>query len=69
MKLTPVVLSSLLACVAATPVSKEAAHQQHHILDSNWEKQHGLGDETHIPVRIALKQRNLENAADYLLEV
>lgn len=68
MKLSPLLLSSLLAGAVAIPLN-DVVHEKRNPLGPKWQKRDTLDANSAIPVRIALKQTNLEKGMDYLLEV
>ena len=45
------------------------SHEKRNTLDPKWSKRDALSADTRMPVRIALKQQNLDKGMDYLLEV
>ncbi|TQV97062.1 protease S8 tripeptidyl peptidase I [Cordyceps javanica] len=68
MRLTAFLLSSLWARAWAVPV-EDGSVVKSHSLSKSWESHGSLPDDTKIPVRIALKQKNLDKGMEYLLEV
>lgn len=69
MKITPLILSSLMAGALAVPMDNGALHTKRGMLSGRWAKHQPLNPNTKIPVRIALKQQNLNQGMDLLLEV
>lgn len=60
----------VLACSAApTSGSKYNLHEKRDSHPHAWQKRHRAVADQVLPIRIALKQRNLENAADYIYDV
>lgn len=59
---------SFVTAAAVAPL-KDAVQEKIHVLGPMWQKQEALDAGARIPVRIALKQRNVEKGMDYLLEV
>ncbi|KAM3549366.1 hypothetical protein ARSEF4850_008891 [Beauveria asiatica] len=68
MRVTAVLLSCLCARALAAPVDDDSVVKSHS-LSNNWQNEGSLPDDTQIPVRIALKQSNLDKGMDYLLTV
>ncbi|KAM3449277.1 hypothetical protein MY3296_007053 [Beauveria thailandica] len=68
MRVTAVLLSCLCAGALAAPVDDDSVVKSHS-LSNNWQNEGSLPDDTQIPVRIALKQSNLDKGMDYLLTV
>lgn len=69
MKLNLLVLNGLAATALAVPTSKLVTHETRDASHATFTKGAALDGNSRIPVRIALKQRNLENAMDLLLKV
>jgi tripeptidyl-peptidase-1 len=70
MKGSLLLLSGLLAGVLASPVTHDhVVHEKRDIAHPRWYKRSPLDGDTNIPVRIALKQRNLDRGMDFLMEV
>ncbi|KAM3435884.1 hypothetical protein NHJ13734_005334 [Beauveria thailandica] len=69
MKALQLVLGVLARLTIAFPAESGILHKDGHVLDHNWLKEHDFHPNTQISVRIALKQRNLENGMAYLLDV
>lgn len=67
MRLTPALFSLWVVALAA-PV-EDGSVTKSHTLSQRWENHGSLPADTKIPVRIALKQRNLHKGMDYLMEV
>lgn len=60
----------VLACSAApTSGSRYNLHEKRDGQPHAWQKRHRAVADQVLPIRIALKQRNLENAADYIYDV
>ncbi|KAM3459880.1 hypothetical protein NHJ6243_006416 [Beauveria neobassiana] len=68
MRFTSVLLSCLSAGALAAPVADDSVVKSH-ALSNSWQNEGSLPDDTQIPVRIALKQSNLDKGMDYLLTV
>ncbi|TFA98341.1 Tripeptidyl-peptidase sed1 [Trichoderma ghanense] len=69
MKIGLIVLNSLLAGVIAVPTGSRVIHEQRDTSNARWIKREALDPDTKVPVRIALKQSNLDKGMDYLLDV
>jgi tripeptidyl-peptidase-1 len=74
MKITSALLVSLAATASAAPhpvtIGNPVVHEKRDLgSNSRWVKRDALDADTRLPVRIALKQRNLDKGMDYLLEV
>lgn len=70
MKISLVVLNSLLAAGAiAAPTGSHVIHEKRDTNSPRWVKREALNPSTKVPVRIALKQNNLDKGMDYLLDV
>ncbi|KOS19866.1 Tripeptidyl-peptidase sed1 [Escovopsis weberi] len=69
MKVSLVLLNGLLAGSLAAPTSSDLYHEKRDASHPRWIKRGSLDPNTKVPVRIALKQQNLEKGLDYLLEV
>lgn len=63
-----VLLLALAAGAAAVPTSL-VVHEKIDIENSQWNRSNSLDSSMRIPVRIALKQRNLEHGMEYLMKV
>ena len=57
------------ATAVAAPAAKLVVHESRDATTVGYTKGAALDSNTKVPVRIALKQRNLENAMDLLLKV
>jgi len=67
-------LATLLAVAAAKPVPEtHAVHEKrdvaHRFTTSRWVKRDRLEKDTVLPVRVGLKQQNLHNGAEWLMDV
>ncbi|RFU77057.1 peptidase s8 s53, subtilisin kexin sedolisin [Trichoderma arundinaceum] len=69
MKISLIVLNSLLAGAIAVPTGSQIIHEKRDTDNGRWVKREALDPSTKIPVRIALKQSNLDKGMDYLLDV
>lgn len=74
MKLTSTLFASLVAVASAAPRpvtnSNPIVHEKRDLgTNARWVKRDVLHASTRLPMRIALKQRNLDKGMDYLLEV
>lgn len=74
MKINATLVAALAAVVAAAPRStttgNHVVHEKRHLVsNSPWIKRDAIHGDTRLPVRIALKQRNLDKGMDYLMEV
>lgn len=69
MKLSLVVLNSLLAGAIAAPTGSQVIHEKRDTNSPRWIKRAAVDPSTKVPVRIALKQSNLDKGMDYLLDV
>lgn len=69
MKVSLIVLNSLLAGAIAVPTGSQVIHEKRDTSSAQWVKREGLDPSTKVPVRIALKQSNLDKGMDYLLDV
>ncbi|EHK50837.1 hypothetical protein TRIATDRAFT_145909 [Trichoderma atroviride IMI 206040] len=69
MKISVVVLNSLLAGALAAPTGSQVIHEKRDTSSPRWIKREALNPSTKVPVRIALKQNNLDKGMDYLLDV
>jgi tripeptidyl-peptidase-1 len=59
---------AVLSSAAPRP-STHAVHEKREASPKQWMKGDRLWSEALLPVRVGLKQRNIENGYDYLLEV
>ncbi|KAK5995211.1 Tripeptidyl-peptidase sed1 [Cladobotryum mycophilum] len=69
MKISLILLNGLLAGAIAVPTSSGVVHEKRDTSNGQWIKREALDASTKVPVRIALKQKNLDKGFDYLLEV
>lgn len=71
MKTAASLLIGYLAVASAAPrLTNAVVHEKRAIgSQSSWIKRDAVPGATRLPVRIALKQRNLDKGMDYLLEV
>lgn len=69
MKISLVVLNSLLAGALAAPTGSQVIHEKRDTNSPRWIKREAVNPSTKVPVRIALKQSNLDKGMDYLLDV
>lgn len=69
MKTTCILLGLLLPSAIAVPTLAHKIHEQRDSLNSRWAKGKLAHADTRVPVRIALKQSNIDKAEAYLLEV
>lgn len=71
MKSTFALLSCLLAeaALAAPSVASSVVHEKRNAGNERWIKREALHPESRVPVRIAMKQRNLDKGMEYLLDV
>jgi tripeptidyl-peptidase-1 len=68
MKISIIVINSLLAGAIAVPTGSQV-HEKRDTNNARWIKREALNPSTKVPVRIALKQSNLDKGMDYLLDV
>lgn len=69
MKISIIALNSLLAGAIAIPTGSQVVHERRDTDNARWIKREALNPDTKVPVRIALKQNNLNKGMDYLLDV
>lgn len=71
MKSSFALLSCLLAeaVLAAPSASSFVVHEKRDVDNERWIKREALHPDSRVPVRIAMKQRNLDKGMDYLLDV
>lgn len=69
MKLNVIILNGLAAGAFAMPTTNSAVHEKRDVASGPWTKMDAINANARIPVRIALKQRNLENGMAYLMKV
>lgn len=62
-------LGALLASALASPTGNYAVHEKRDAAPYGWTKRDQLDRRAVLPMKIALKQRNLDNAWSYLEEV
>lgn len=68
MKISLIVLNGLLAGAMAVPTG-QVVHEKRDTNNARWVKREAVDPNTKVPVRIALKQSNLDKGMDYLLDV
>ena len=68
MKVTAVFLSAFCAAALGIPVGQDVVHERRAI-DSAFVKGAAAAADTVVPVRIALKQRNLDKGMQLLMDV
>lgn len=59
----------VLACTAAPTSGRYNLHEKRDGQPHAWQKRHRAVADQVLPIRIALKQRNLENTASYIYDV
>ncbi|KAF2083190.1 hypothetical protein K490DRAFT_70059 [Saccharata proteae CBS 121410] len=64
-----IAVGALVAGAVASPASTHVIHEKRHVLPPGWLKSHKLSARSTLPMRIALKQRNMDRAYDFLDEV
>lgn len=69
MKISLIVLNGLLAGAMAVPTGSQVVHEKRDTNNARWIKREAVDPNTKVPVRIALKQSNLDKGMDYLLDV
>ena len=69
MRLTLLTLGALVASVIAAPSSTHVLHEKRNALPFGWERHDKLPSHDVLPMRIALKQSNLDKAEEYLMDV
>ncbi|KHO00564.1 Peptidase S8/S53, subtilisin/kexin/sedolisin [Metarhizium album ARSEF 1941] len=69
MKTNLVFLKGLFAGAIAASMGSDTVHEKRDVSSSRWTKREAVDANTKVPVRIALKQKNLDKGMDYLLEV
>lgn len=69
MRYTLLTLGALVASVIAAPSSTHVLHEKRNALPFGWERHDKLPSHEVLPMRIALKQSNLDKAEDFLMEV
>lgn len=72
MKLNSLIVSSLAAGALAMPAGTDnhVVHEKRDLSPhSQWTKGAAVDSNARIPVRIALKQRNLDKGMDYIMKV
>ncbi|KAK2603824.1 hypothetical protein QQS21_004026 [Conoideocrella luteorostrata] len=69
MKISLVVLNGLFAGAIAVPTGSHTVHERRDLSNGQWIKREAANANAKVPVRIAMKQKNLDKGMDYLLEV
>ena len=69
MRCTLFALGALVAGVVATPYTPHVRHEKRGALPFGWERHDRLPSHDVLPMRIALKQSNMDKAEDFLMEV
>lgn len=69
MRLTLLALVALIASVIAAPSTTHVLHEKRDALPFGWERHDKLPSRDVLPMRIALKQSNLDKAEEYLMDV
>lgn len=69
MRFTLLTLGALVASVIAAPSSTHVLHEKRSTLPFGWERHNKLPSHEILPMRIGLKQSNLDKAEDFLMEV
>lgn len=69
MRHTLFALAALIATVITAPSSVHVQHEKRDALPFGWERHDRLPIHNVLPMRIALKQSNLDKAEEYLMEV
>ncbi|GAB7357268.1 hypothetical protein MBLNU459_g8240t2 [Dothideomycetes sp. NU459] len=69
MRFSLLTVCSLAASVLATPTTNYAVHEKRDVLPHGWAKRERLDRRAIMPMRIALKQRNIERGYELLNEV
>lgn len=62
-------LTVLVTLGCASPTSRHVVHEKRDVLPSGWTIKERLNQDTRLPLRIGLKQRNLHLGPEFLLEV
>ncbi|MCJ1310955.1 hypothetical protein MMC25_004624 [Agyrium rufum] len=64
------VLGALTAAALAAPSDKHyTLHEKRHVLPARWTKRDRVSSDSILPMRIGLKQANLDKGYDYLMDV
>lgn len=69
MKFSQVLFGALVPGAIAVPASLYKVHERRDTVNSKWIKTQSAESATKVPVRIALKQNNVEKGDGYLMEV
>ena len=69
MRLLLFALGALVATVTAAPSSTHVLHEKRDALPFGWERHDRLRSHDVLPMRVALKQSNLDRAEEFLMEV
>ena len=69
MKLSFGLLGGFIAVAVAAPLGEHVIHERRDTAHPRWVKREPLEADASIPVRIALKQRNLDQGMNLLLDV
>lgn len=70
MKNSFVLLAGLAASALAMPSGSHVLHEKRDTSSPHgWTKREAASGDTKVPVRVALKQNNLDKGMDYILEV
>lgn len=69
MHYTLLTLGALVASVTAAPSSTHVLHEKRDALPFGWERHDKLSSHEVLPMRIGLKQSNLDKAEEFLMEV
>lgn len=70
MKNSLVLLAGLVAMGTAMPLVSHVLHEKRDMTNTmEWNKREAANGEQRVPVRIALKQENLDKGMDYIMEV
>lgn len=69
MKISLILLNGLCAGAIAVPTGSNTIHEKRDVSSGRWTKREAPDANAKVPVRIALKQKNLDKGMDYLLEV
>ena len=70
MRLTTIVGVAFAACSYAAPhAAPHAIHEKRDYTPSSWEKRDRVPATATIPVRVGLRQSNLEKGYDFLMDV
>lgn len=68
MKLVSIFLGAFVAAALGIPMG-DVIHEKRDHLPSHIAKRSAVAADTLVPIRIALKQRNLDKGMDYLMDV